>query len=694
VKLPAGFRFAGIAAGIRPSKPDVALFVSDHDAACAGLFTVNLAKAAPVVDAEGRLPAERMRAVVVTSGNANALTGAAGREAVDAIVVATAAALGIDRSQVVSAATGVIGMRMPFEKVVAVLPRCAERLGPDPAPAAEAIMTTDTTKKLASRTVELDGVTVTLTGICKGSGMIAPQLATMIVVIATDCAVDAGTLHRALGEAAPEAFGRLVIDGDMSTNDCVFALANGCAGNARLVAGSPGYRSFVAALADLCDELARDIAADGEGATKRLEVRVEGAPSSDIAGELAKAICGSSLVKAAMFGQDPNWGRILATVGARCGARGWDIDPLRAVVALQGVAVYDATPLAFDRAALKAHLREPEVVIAVDLRSGAAAGKAYGCDLSYDYVKLNADYTSVLFEAPDGGVRKDDRLGNYSPAFKRALLVQALGYMSRFRGTRCVIKYGGAAMARDGLKRSFCDDMLLLHSVGMSPIVVHGGGPDLAHALDKLGGSEMIDGVRVTAASELRVVEAMTDSINAELVAILNRGGGHAVGLSGKDAALLRARKLVRGDGRDLGHSGELVEVNKAFLESLIGQRYIPVISPVGLGADGHSYHLDADVVAAGIARALGADKLMFLADVPGIVESGELVTDLVPTTLRGKLDAGVVTGGMAIKANAALTALAGGVHAVHVIDGRIPHNVIAELFTDTGVGTIVRGEA
>jgi acetylglutamate kinase len=358
------------------------------------------------------------------------------------------------------------------------------------------------------------------------------------------------------------------------------------------------------------------------------------------------------------------------------------------------VAVYDAAPLAFDRAALKARLREPEVMIAVDLRSGAAAGKAYGCDLSYDYVKLNADYTSVLFEAPDGGVRKDDRLGNYSPGFKRALLVQALSYMSRFRGTRCVIKYGGAALARDGLKRSFCDDMLLLHSVGMSPIVVHGGGPDLAHALDKLGESEMVDGIRVTPASDLRVVEMMTDSINAELVTILNRGGAHAVGLSGKDAALLRARKLVRDDGRDLGLRGELVEVNKGFLESLIGQRYIPVISPVGLGADGNSYQLDADVVAAGIARALGADKLMFLADVPGILEGGELVTDLVPTTLRGKLDAGVVTGGMAIKVNAALTALAGGVRAVHVIDGRIPHNVIAELFTDTGVGTIVRGDA
>jgi acetylglutamate kinase len=676
MKLPRGFRFAGIAAGIRPSKPDVALFVSDHDAACAGVFTVNRAKAAPVADAERRLPSDRMRAIVVMSGNANALTGAAGVEAAEAVMVAAARALGVERAQVASAATGVIGMRLPAEKIVAVLPRCVAQLGPDPAPAADAIMTTDTARKLASRTIELDGQTVTLAGICKGSGMIAPALATMIAVIVTDCAIDSRTLNAALHEAAPEAFGRLVIDGDMSTNDCAFVLANGLAGNARPVVDSPGYRAFVAALTDLCDELARDIAGDGEGATKRIEVRVERAPSPAVARDVARSICGSPLVKAAMFGQDPNWGRILATVGARAGSQGWDIDPARAAVTLQGTTVYDAAPTAFDRAQLKAKLREPEVVIAVDLRSGTASSRAYGCDLSYDYVKLNADYTSVLFEAPDGGVRKDDRLGNYSPAFKRALLVQALGYISRFRGTRCVIKYGGAVMQRDALRRSFCDDVLLLHSVGLSPVVVHGSGPEL-------------DG------ADLRTVEMVTGSTNADLVTLLNRAGGHAVGMSGKDAALLRARRLGARDGAAgmTVAAGELVEVNKGFLESLIGQHYIPVISPVGLGVDGETYQLDADAAAAGIARALGADKLMYLADASGIVEGGELVTDLVPATLRAKLDAGTITNGTAAQASAALAALVGGVRAVHLIDGRIPHNIIAELFTDTGVGTIVRAE-
>ncbi len=656
MKLPRGFRFAAVAAGIRPSKPDVALFVSDCDAAGAGVFTVNRARSHCVADAERRLPSDAMRAIVVMSGNANAMTGPAGVDATDAVLAAAARALGVDRAQVASAATGVIGMRLPADKVVAALPRCAAQLGPDPAPVAEAIMTTDTTRKLASRTIELDGVAVTLTGICKGSGMIAPQLATIIAVIVTDCAIDARALDAALKQAAPDTFDQLVIDGDMSTNDSVFVLANGQAGNPRLTQTSgPAFRAFTAALTDLCDELARDIAADGEGATKRLEVRVAGAPSPAVARDIAKAICVSPLVKCAMFGQDPNWGRIMMTIGARAGSQRFDVDPARAAIAIQGAPVYDAAPVAFDRAHLKARLREPEVVIAVDLRAGAASSKAYGCDLSYDYVKLNADYTSVLFEAPDGGVRKDDRIGNYSPGFKRALLVQALGYISRFRGTRCVIEYGGAAIARDGLRRAFCDDVLLLHTVGLSPIVVYGG------------------------------------ASSAELVTVLNRAGGHAVGLSGKDAALLRARKRATEDGP--GSTGELVEVNKVFLESLISQHYIPVISPVGLGSDGESYHLDGDVVAAGIARALGADKLMYLGDVPGIVEGGELVTDLTPTTLRGKLDAGVITNGTAGTAAAALAALSGGVRAVHLIDGRIPHNIIAELFTDTGVGTIVRAE-
>jgi acetylglutamate kinase len=696
VRLPAGFRFAGTACGIKPHRPDLALVVSDVDAACAGAFTVNRAKAAPVVDAERRLPAERMRAIVINSGNANALTGPAGADAVATVLAATAAGLGIDPAQVVSASTGVIGMKLPHAKVVAALPRLCAALGPEPDPAVLAMMTTDTTRKLASRTITVGGAPVTLAGLCKGSGMIAPQLATTIAVVVTDCAIGAELLDDALEAATRATFDQLTIDGDMSTNDSVFVLANGLAGNPPIAGPGEAYAAFAAALADLLDELARLVAADGEGATKRIETIVTGAPTEAIARDLAKSITASPLVKAAMFGGDPNWGRVLSTVGARAGSQGWDLEPAGAEVTIQGVCVYDGAPQPFDRAGLRARLREPEVVIDVELRAGEHAARAYGCDLSYDYVKLNADYTSLLVEAPGGGVAKDDKLRNYSPAFKRALLVEALAYISRFRGKRCVIKYGGAAMTRDSLKRSFCDDVLLLHSVGLLPVVIHGGGPEITRALEKTGArEEIVDGIRVTPEADLRVVEmVLTGQINGELVTQLNRQGAHAVGLSGKDAALLRAKKLVREDGRDLGQVGELVDINHGFVESLLGQGYIPVISPIGLGGDGEGYHLNGDIVAAGIAQAIGAYKLIYLSDVPGVLDQGELVTELSSAELRARLDRGAITGGMAIKAASILQALAGGVRAVHVIDGRTPHNVIAELFTDTGVGTIVRPDA
>ncbi|HLL22767.1 MAG TPA: bifunctional glutamate N-acetyltransferase/amino-acid acetyltransferase ArgJ [Kofleriaceae bacterium] len=691
MKFPRGFRWAGVACGIKPHRPDLALVVSDVDAACAGAFTVNRAKAAPVVDAENRLPAEKLRAILVNSGNANALTGDEGLAAVNIVIAEAARALGCDPSQVVSASTGVIGMKLPHHKIVAAMPKLVEQLSLEPDRAAEAIMTTDTTRKLASRSITLGGVPVTIAAVCKGSGMIAPQLATTIALVVTDASIDAEILDDALESSTRATFDQLTIDGDMSTNDSVFVLANGLAGNPRITSHDADYETFRVTVIDLLDELARAIAADGEGATKRILTLVTGAPTEDIARDIAKSITGSPLVKAAMFGGDPNWGRVLSTVGSRAGSQGFDIDPAKSEVIIQGIAVYDEAPLPFDRVALRAKLREPEVVIDVELRAGDHEARAYGCDLSYDYVKLNADYTSILVEGPDGGIAKDDRLGNYSPAFKRALLVEALSYISRFRGKRCVIKYGGAAMTRDSLMRSFCDDVLLLHSVGLAPVVIHGGGPELTRALDKQGGRELVDNIPVTARDDLRVVEQVTNQINNELVTMLNRRGAHAVGLSGKDAALLRAKKIVRDDGRDLGQVGELVEVNHAFLRTLLSQGYIPVIAPIGIGPDGEGFDLSADAVAAEVAIDLGAEKLIYLSNIAGVMENGDLVSELSASELRAKHEAGVMTGGMALKASAILRAIGGGVSAVHLIDGRAPHNVIAELFTDTGVGTVVR---
>ena len=691
MKVPAGFLFAGIQAGIKPNRKDVALVYSEVPATAAGCFTRNLARAAPVIDAEQRLPADGIRAIVLNSGNANALTGPEGLQDVSRICEAVAAALKVPPAAVLSASTGVIGQRLPAHKIVAAAPVLVANLKADAVSAAEAILTTDTRIKVAIRTLQLGGREVTLTCICKGSGMIAPALATVLGVVTTDCAIGAPMLQAALRDAMEKSFNALTVDGDMSTNDAIFALANGMARNEPIQDPGPDFQAFAAALEDVCQQMAKEIAADGEGATKVLDIRIEGAPSDEVALDLAKATAGSSLVKAAMFGADPNWGRVLSSIGGRAGTAGYAIDPAGARVVVQEVAVYDRAPLAYDALALKPRMREPELKIVVDLRAGKGKGTAWGCDLSYDYVKINADYSSLIVQKPDGGVAKDDRLSNYSPRFKVQLLVDALGYIKRFSGTRCVIKYGGAAMVKESLKKSFCDDIALLRSVGLRPIVVHGGGPEITRTLEKLGGkAEFIDGQRVTNTADLKVVEmVLTGSINTELVTLLNQEEPWAVGVSGKDGALLRARKLVQ-EGRDLGQVGEVTRVNKDFLEMLLNQGYVPIISPVGLGEDGQSYNINADAVAAEIAIATHAAKLIYLSDVQGLMKSGELVPDLTVSEMEAQIADGTISGGMKVKAQSIMKALRGGVQRVHLIDGRVPHSMIGELFTDRGVGTLV----
>jgi acetylglutamate kinase len=282
-------------------------------------------------------------------------------------------------------------------------------------------------------------------------------------------------------------------------------------------------------------------------------------------------------------------------------------------------------------------------------------------------------------------------------AEQRQLLIEALGYIRRFSGTRAVIKYGGAAMIDDGLKRGFAQDLVLLQSAGLLPIVVHGGGPEITRTLARMGQtSEFVDGQRVTGPEEMRIVEmVLTGKVNTEIVGAINTLGGSAIGLSGKDARLIAARKKAPQPGKpDLGLVGEIESVNAELLDMFLEKRYLPVISPVGLGAGGESYNVNADVAAAEVAVAARAKKLIFLTDVAGILdERGQTLSELRAEDLRQRLadaDAGNIKGGMQVKANAILRAIEGGVEAVHVVDGREPHSVVVELFTDKGVGTLV----
>lgn len=682
MRTPKGWTYAGVHAGIKAVRRDLALFSSEAPCVAAALLTQNKAKAAPIVDLAPRLPGEGFRALVINSGNANALTGDAGLADVRAMNAGFAAALGVSTEQVISTSTGVIGVRLPAAKLVAAAPRAIEALRAGIEAAAEAILTTDTRPKLAHRVVRVGGRDVTIAACAKGSGMIAPQLATMLAVLTTDAPILLHDLQALLARATAGTFGDLVIDGETSTNDAVFALANGLAGGAPLEGGD--LRAFADATQDLCEELARSIAEDGEGATKSIEVLVEAAADAASARELAHAVAGSILVKTAIFGADPNWGRVLAAMGARAAARDLAFDPARAAVRIQGVTVFaQGEPVAFDPPALKARMREPRVRIDVDLGLGVHHGRGLGCDLSYDYVKINADYTALITASAEGVVTKDDRLTNYTPGFKRALLVEALSYISKFAGKRAVVCVRGDALVKDSLKATFAADINLLDAAGLLPIVVHGGGEEITRTLEKLGASPGNLVGEVGEADPKMVEMVLTGRVSNELVSLLNQEQARAVGISGKDGGLLRARRT---DGRH----GEIVSVDVTLLELLLGKEYVPVISPIGLGDDGEGQSLDTHAAAAEIAVALKADKLILIADAPGILQDGELISEMTAAQLSEKMAQGIVVGGMLGLAESALRAIAGGVARVHVVDGRVPHGVIAELFTDRGVGTLI----
>ncbi len=685
---PIGFRFGAVAAGVKEAggaRKDLALIASEVPCAAAGVFTVNKLCAAPVRHGAGHLPAEGLRAIVANSGNANALTGPVGAADERAVATAVAKALGVTADQILTASTGGIGIRLPVERIAAAAPALVAALGDDVAGAAEAIRTTDLRTKLAFRHLEVGGKTVRFAAIAKGSGMIHPQMATMLCFIATDARVAASVLQQALAGAADETFNTITVDGDMSTNDSVIALANGAAGAPDIAAGSPEFAALRRTLTDLCAELARAIAADGEGASKLLIVDVAGVPDREMARDLARAVAGGSLVKSGIFGGDPSWGRILAALGARIGARGFAVDPAGVTLDIQGTRVYgQGGPVAFDKDDLSKKMRGAEIAVRLDLGVGPASARALGCDLTFDYVKINAEYYSgpatPAVHRPVG-------------ADHRPLIVEALSYIRRFAGKRAVIKYGGAAMIDPALKRSFAEEMVLLQSAGLRPVIVHGGGPEITKTLEKMGRkSEFADGQRITGAEEVRVVEmVLTGRINTEIVGLINSLGGNAIGLSGKDGRLLVAHKLVPAPGKpDLGFVGEIESVNSDLLDMFLERGYMPVISPVGFGMDGSSYNINADVAAGEIASACEAERLIFLTDVAGILDDdGNLISQIKAAELEAKLGK-TIRGGMHVKAQAVLHALSGGVRAVHIVDGRSPHSVVAELFTDRGVGTLV----
>lgn len=666
-----GFTFSGMHAGIKVARTDLALIASDPPAAAAATVTQNRVRAACAARTASLTPSASVRAVVVGSGNANCRSGP-DEAAHDArMAAAVAAQLKVAPEQVLTATTGGIGVPFPIEVVEAAVPALIAGLGPVVQPAAQAILTTDRVIKVASRAVRFGEHTVRLTALAKGSGMIHPNMATMLAWICTDAAAEPAELQAVLSEAVAGSFNQISVDRDTSTNDMVTLLANGVSG----VRVDRHSAPFVQAVGELCVDLARAIAADGEGATRLLEVQVCGAPDLSAARALSRAIVESSLLKCSLFGDAVGWGRALAAVGARAGLLGLDLSPAQMDLTVNDVQVVAGglgTGAPVD-------VPGPEVRYVLELHAGDAQASAWGCDLAYDYVSINA-------------VTKADPLETHSPGLKRRLLVEALGYIRRFAGHIAVIKYGGAAMLRDDLKDDFAEDLVLLQAAGLRPVVVHGGGPEISRTLERLGEKpRFVNGVRVTDPAAMKIVEmVLSGSVNTDIVTRVHKHGGEAIGLSGKDGGLLSARKL-ESEGPDLGMVGEVTAVRTDVITMLLERGYTPIISPVGVDEHGTTWNINADLVAAEVAVALGAEKVIFLTDVPGIMQDGERVSRVNPAGLRELMAQGVVSGGMVPKVQALLDAVERGVKSGHVIDGRVPHNLLAELFTENGVGTWVR---
>lgn len=400
VTAAAGFEAAGVAAGVKyKDRKDMAIVYSQVPCKAAGVFTTNVVKAAPVLwDKNAVEHSLYVQAVIINSGIANACTGTVGYECCRRTAGRAAQKLRIPADAVLVASTGVIGMQIPVEKIEAGIDELAGLKAADTASgtmAAEAIMTTDTVSKETAVQFEVDGRTVTVGGMCKGSGMIHPNMCTMLGFVTTDLAISKELLQEALREDVKDTFNMISVDGDTSTNDTLLVMANGMAGNKEIVSKDENYAKFAEALHMVNETLAKKMAGDGEGATALFETKVIHARTKEDARILSKSVICSSLTKAAIFGHDANWGRILCALGYA----GVPFDPEKIELFFEGkngkIQLYkDGAATDYSEEEATKILSEPEVRVLVDMKMGDFEACAWGCDLTYDYVKINADYRS------------------------------------------------------------------------------------------------------------------------------------------------------------------------------------------------------------------------------------------------------------------------------------------------------------
>lgn len=391
--VPKGYRVAGVHTGVKRDarKQDLALVVSDRDAAAAGVYTQNLVYAAPVALDRERTPSDRIRVVVANSGNANACTGQRGLEDARTMARLAAEAVGAEPDQALVLSTGIIGAYLPMDRIGSGIASAAAMLGSDEqslVPAARGMLTTDTVHKLAGRTVMIGGREMQVTGMAKGAAMMGPNMATMLAVIFTDAPLDKLSVDRSLKAAVRDTFNCISVDGHMSTNDTVLLLANGAAGGEPLQGDD--LAMFDGALEEVCVDLAKSIPADGEGASHLITLKISGCADRDAALQIAKTVANSPLVKTAITGADPNWGRIVSAAGYA----GVPFDPAGVTLHVNGFVLYQAgAPVDFDAKAVSDSIRQNrDTLIQLAFGEGAAAARFWTTDLTTEYVRLNADY--------------------------------------------------------------------------------------------------------------------------------------------------------------------------------------------------------------------------------------------------------------------------------------------------------------
>jgi glutamate N-acetyltransferase/amino-acid N-acetyltransferase len=386
-----GFMAGGLFCGLKRKRLDMAWLLSEVPAQAAGVYTTNLFQAAPLkVTQESLAVEQKLQGVLINSGNANACTGEVGLRNAYAMRKDFAEHVRIKEHYAAVVSTGVIGEQLPMDKITIGISTIDATLAHSSVESFEqAILTTDTCVKNAGLSFEIDGQMVTIGGAAKGSGMIHPNMATMLSFVTTDANVEAKYLQQALHQVTQRTFNQITVDGDTSTNDMVLVMANGLAGNEALSPAHPKWELFVVALEKVCQSLAKQIARDGEGATKLIEVQVSGAPTDEMAQKIGKSIIGSSLVKTAIFGTDANWGRIVCAIGYA----GEPIIPEKVEVALGPFTVVkNGLPIPFSEEQAKAYLEQELIHITVELNMGEGKATCWGCDLTYDYVRINASY--------------------------------------------------------------------------------------------------------------------------------------------------------------------------------------------------------------------------------------------------------------------------------------------------------------